>query len=193
MVRTLVILAFVLGACDVGSVLNRQNPQVDAPGGHQDGNGGGPDGPGNGCVAAVTPVGAHLHTAGGTSNAGQNCITGGCHLVNQTGAGAPTFRAAGSLYTSAAGTAPKTGATIKIASGANTLTAKTDDAGNFYICQAGDNCANVQPALTFPANALATSCPSLNNMSGQLVTGGGACNNCHNKLANAMAPPVNIP
>jgi hypothetical protein len=181
-----------MAGCDVGSVPVGGTPDSGGGGGQKDsGGGGGTDASNaNACAPAQAPNAAHVHSGGGT-NAGLNCMTApGCH-GDQPGAGG-VFAFAGTLYTSAAATTPKTGATIRVLSNGNTLPAATDDAGNFY----GNG------TLTFPANTLATSCPTLTNMATPLAagagatplaTGGGACNNCHKIGAGAQAPPINIP
>jgi len=161
------VLVFVLcavAACDVGDVtLNHSG----GDGGATDSSNAGGDS-GNGCVNAQTPAAAHTHAAGGTSNAGMDCVVSGCHGT-PPGTGASTFTFAGTLYTSSAASAPKTGATIQIKFGTTTYTAISDMAGNFY---------NSLP-LTFPATTDATSCPSLTPMLTALATGQGGCNSCH--------------
>ena len=146
-----------MAACDVGSVLD-QNA----------GDGGG-SGSGSACVEAATPGAMHVHTAGGTSNAGQACIAPGCHLEGNLGVGATAFAFAGTLYTSSAATTVVTGATVQVKTAAGTLSAVTDADGNFVF----------RGSVTFPATTLATRCPSLTPMIGPLTTGGGNCNNCH--------------
>lgn len=160
-----------LAACDVGSVLNA------AP----DGGGGGTGSGSNGCINQASPPTAHVHTAGGASNAGQTCIAVGCHLAGSLGTGANAFAFAGTLYTTTAATTPVTGATIEVVTGGATVTAISDPDGNFY----GTG------AVNFPANTLATSCPSLRPMIGQLTTGGGNCNNCHR--AGGTTTPMTLP
>jgi hypothetical protein len=71
-------------------------------------NGSGPDGGGgaNACVDRIAPAAtAHTHLAGGGSNAGMNCIAGGCHLPGNTGTDAPPYQYAGN-FNFAAGTVP---------------------------------------------------------------------------------------
>ena len=161
-----------LAACDVGSVLTNKN----APdGGTKLDSGGGGDGAAAACVNNVQPASAHHVHAGGT-NAGLACMQAGCHNPG----GNQPFTFAGTLYTTAAGTTPKTGATIRVA---GTLIAVSDDAGNF----------RGTATITFPASANATSCPSNTSMVSQLVAGGGNCNNCHKIGAGAQASPLNIP
>lgn len=142
-------------SCDVGSVLVEQN--------------GGDGGNGSACVAAATPGPTHVHTAGGTSNAGQACIAPGCHLEGNLGTGATAFAFAGTLYTSSAATTIVAGATVRVVTAMAMPSAVTDLDGNFVF----------RGAVTFPATTLATQCPSLTPMIGPLQTGGGNCNNCH--------------
>lgn len=164
-----VIASLFLAACDVGSAL--------PPGGSQPDGGTG----GSGCVNAISPPRTgHVHAAGGTSNAGQACLLSGCHLATSLGVGALPHDFMGTLYTGSDGTTTVPGATVEIMTGGATLTATTDADGNFY---ASGN-------LTFPATTLATSCPSLRSMVGQLQTGGGNCNNCHRTGAGAVTAPI---
>jgi hypothetical protein len=152
------IATLFMAGCDVGEV------PINAMGA--------PDGGGSGsavCANAVSPAPAHPHTIGGTSNAGTNCMqAGACHLAGSVGGG-PAWTFAGTLYTDAAKTAPKAGATIRVTSGGQTFSATTDADGNF----------SGATAVTFPANTSATSCPSLTPMVGTLVQGQGGCNQCH--------------
>jgi hypothetical protein len=94
----------------------------------------------------------------------------GCHLTGQTGIGAPPYTAAGTVY-KLDKTTPNAGAVIRVKSGAATLTAVADDAGNFHL--AG--------AFAFPAKTEATACPDTSAMAGAITTGGGNCNGaaCH--------------
>lgn len=161
MLAALPLSLALFAACDVGSALKA------APDGGGSGGSGGSGS--NGCVNQATPPAAHVHTAGGASNAGQTCLAVGCHLAGTLGTGANAFTFAGTLYTTTAATGPVAGATIEVVASGTTATAITDPDGNFY----GTG------AVSFPANSLATSCPSLRPMLGQLTIGGGNCNNCH--------------
>lgn len=157
--RALAFVALIAAGCDVGSVLGA------AP----DGGGGSGSGAGsNGCIASGTPPTAHVHIAGGTSNAGQACIALGCHLAGNTGTGANAFTFAGTVYSTTGG-GPVAGANVVVNLGTSKVTTVSDPDGNFY---------GTGP-VTFPATTLVTSCPSLRSMIGQLATGGGNCNNCH--------------
>jgi hypothetical protein len=158
MTRVLVILGCLLAACDVGSVV---------PGGNN------PDGGGNGCVAMQSPPSPHLHATGGTSNPGQNCMAANCHNMAVPGAGATPWTYAGTLYTTAGGTTGAGGVTVRVKSGGTgtPVTAISDSDGNFYT----------NAAITFPATADVTSCPTVKPMTTQLQTGNGACSStgCH--------------
>lgn len=124
MLRSIVVLSALLGACDLGEVTT--------------------DGGGSGsadrtmCVdrAATIPP-AHNHVTAPTgARAGLGCIAAGCHHEGSLGAGATSFAFAGTAYTSTAGDAPATGATVRMfANGGMTSLGKaiTDDAGNFVI------------------------------------------------------------
>jgi len=171
MSRTALLLSCLfVAACTVGEIPSNRgtggtdagNTQVDAA-------------PvGNGCVNRAIAGDPHIHTAGGTANAGQSCIVAGCHLNNQ--GGGPGFQFAGTVY-KADGTTPSAGVTIRItgAGGAST-TAITDTAGNFSL-GAGTLMA------AFPATTNVTACPNVAPMAGQLVQGGGGnCNSCHAKV-----------
>jgi hypothetical protein len=159
MIRTVVISSLLLAACDVGEI-----PLDGTDGGNNAG--GDSNGGGNGCVDTVTPAAAAHDHGGGNTNAGMACINAGCHLA---GGGGPTFTFAGTVYSDTGGTTAKPGVTIKVEFGATTVSAISDTAGNFYSMQ----------AITLPAKTLATACPTVAPMVGQIVQGGGNCNNCH--------------
>lgn len=172
MLRIVVISSLFLAACDVGEI----------PGATTDGGGGGGDsgGSGNGCVDTVTPAAApHSHADDQTPKTGQSCMQAGCHL---TGGAGPTFSFAGTVYTTPQATAPKPGATVKVEFNGTTVTAVSDEAGNFYSTQ----------TITLPAKTLATACPTVAPMVGMIVTGGGNCNNCHSTQQGAQTLPVYV-
>jgi hypothetical protein len=177
-------LSGLLAACTVGVAGPPVGGEVDAPLGMQQ------DAPvqGNGCIdRSATPGIPHIHSAGGTSNAGQGCMNANCHDPQALGAGAPGWQFAGTLY-QPDGITPNAGASIKIiaADGLTTKSAVTDTDGNFFIAQGS------LPGA-FPAQAAATACPTLTNMSDKLQNNstpakGGNCNGCHNGgLAPATA------
>lgn len=175
MTRIAVILSTLVfaAACDVGSVVsNNQGGPDGSVGGGGDSGGGSNVGSGSGsnCINVSANLPAAHH------NAGQTCMTAGCHLSGNTGAGAPAYAVAGTLYRDPQGTNPYAGATITVTVGGTKHTAVTASDGNFYITTA------LMP--TPPSNAMtgttnASACPSTNAMSGALVDNGGNCNNCH--------------
>ncbi|MBK9072159.1 MAG: hypothetical protein IPL79_14325 [Myxococcales bacterium] len=150
------------GACVVG---DSTPPGVtsDAAG---DASGDGPqgDGPGDGsqanCEPAQTPVNGH-------HNPGENCQVGGCHLLGNTGAGAPTFYASGTLYNDANGTQAVSGATIVLVTGPATRKVVTAANGNFYL----------EIVAAAPFTTKASKCPDETPMNAAANTGD--CNSCH--------------
>jgi hypothetical protein len=160
---SVILVLLVASACDVGSVV----PVT-----------GGDGGSGSNCVPPGNPAAAQQHlpadqvVPGQASNQGQNCLTANCHNPAALGNGALAFTFAGTLYTTAGGTTPATGVTVRIKFGSGPpVTAVTDMDGNFYS----------STAVTFPANADVTSCPTVKPMMSQLQTGNGACSStgCH--------------
>jgi hypothetical protein len=131
---------------------------------------------GSACVDRIAPAGeAHVHTAGGGTNAGMACVVSGCHLASAPGTDAPGFQFAGTLY-KPGGTMPNAGAIIRVKSSAGMeVKGYADSAGNFSISSG----TLMNP---FPATTNATACPTSTPMVGSLTTGGGNCNNavgCH--------------
>lgn len=130
-------------------------------------------GPLTGEVDAAPPVGADGGTGAtcdppattlpnGNHNAGMACL--GCH----TGAGAPRWNVAGTLYSSAQGGTPVAGATITIVDADNVTTRLvTASNGNFYT----------GAVVAFPIRVVASKCPDSRTM-GALAPGGN-CNSCH--------------
>jgi len=171
--RIALLSCLLLAACSVGEV---GGTSIDAGG--------------NGCVDRLTPAGgAHMHIAGGTSNKGQNCIVAACHLANNPGAGAPGFQFAGTVYAGAT-TNPQAGAQVRIKGGPMPLTTYTDTDGNFYFM------AGSLPGQ-FTANTDVSACPTIMNMSTQLIGGGGAgansCNLCHAPTAaGGTTAPISL-
>lgn len=123
----------------------------------------------------------------GHHNAGQTCLTAGCHLIGNTGAGAPEFSYAGTLYRDLQATNAFPGATIEIATGGTTHKVITATNGNFFIPKA----LATPPSAAMPASALASGCPSTMTMTGQLVDNGGNCNNCHR--TGGTTTPIYLP
>jgi hypothetical protein len=98
----------------------------------------------------------------GNHNAGQACLS--CH----TGAGAPRWQVAGTLFSTAAGGAAIGGATVTITDANNVVTKLiTAPNGNFY---SGANFA-------FPVRVNASRCPDKKTM-GEAAPNGN-CNSCH--------------
>jgi hypothetical protein len=137
-------------------------------------------------VTRGTPLQAFQHPAGignGNSNAGLACVSSGCHLDG--GQGAPLYQFGGTLYNTD-GVTPSAGATVAVTSGGVTKTMVTDDAGNFYLDK-GLGFAN-----PFPAVARVTACPTITQMAGNLIVGGGNCNGCHTTGPTAMTTPITL-
>lgn len=133
---------------------------------------GGGDGGGanNQCQDVVTPA------PDGHHNAGQACMASGCHAAGGNG---PRFYIAGTLYTSAAGTAPRPGAHIIIPTGGGTpLTLTVASNGNFWT----------ETPLTVSTKPKASGCPNLVQMS--TTTTDGNCNKsgCHASGARIALP-----
>jgi hypothetical protein len=171
MIRTAIVSIFLAAAaCDVGELPNLTG----------DGGGGGGDGSGSDCepISANIPSGHH--------NDGMACIVAGCHLPGNTGAGAPEWSYAGTVYKDPAGTMPYPGATIIITMGGMTQKIIAGDNGNFFISP--DQLAAPDNAMT--ANTRGSACPTTRPMVGALTQGGGNCNNCHRPGADG---PIDIP
>ena len=112
------------------------------------------------CRNKVTPVGDGHH------NPGQDC-QGGCHNHG--------FKLSGTLYTTANGAAPVSGATITIKDAQGfTYEAVSQQNGNFYTSS----------AMTFPVTVIASMCPDVKPMAGSIAAAGG-CNKtgCHTAAA----------
>ena len=181
--RIVLITSFLFAACTVGEVgtINNNNPD-----------GGGTDGVAPAvCVNRLTPAGPrHLHTVGGTSNQGQNCIAAQCHLNNARGQDAPGYQFAGTVYV-AGTTNPSAGALIRIVSGTLApLTTYSDEDGNFSLPAGSLSGA-------FMATTDVTACPTVTPMVTKLVGGAGnpganSCNLCHTTAAGAQAPPITL-
>lgn len=184
MSKAFLVLPFVLAACEVGEVPMNPGTGIDAPTSTGvDGSTPTADAP----VAAATcvprlvpPNQAHVHSAGATTHAGENCIQGGCHLATNVGVGAPGFQFGGTLYGND-GSTPNKGATITFTGSAGGIKqVTTDDAGNFYL-EAG------QLPMAFPAKTSASVCATGSTttppqaMSAALANTDGACarSGCH--------------
>jgi hypothetical protein len=187
MTRIAVICAIFFAACDVGSVATNNQGGPDGGTGGSDSGSAGSD-----CEAVNT-----ANAPNGHHNAGLSCMTVGCHLIGNAGAGAPEYSYAGTLYKDLQGTQPYGGATVSIVVGGQTykmITATTGDAGdgagNFFI----------PAALATPSTAAMTAttkvsaCPNTMPMATPLVDNGGNCNNCHaNPPSQGAAGKVYVP
>jgi hypothetical protein len=180
--RTALLLSSLFAtACTVGELpTNHSSPGVDAGGGTNPGTDGGVAA--NGCITRLDlPYGEkHIHTTGSnTDNAGQNCVSSGCHMKAALGAGAPAFRYGGTLYKSD-GTTVDGGAVIQLKdSTGKTAMYYTDDGGNFNITD-DDQMLAALTGLSF--NVSASACPNITLMSSSCpatnVDGCGGTN-CH--------------
>jgi hypothetical protein len=170
MTRIVVILAFLLAACDVGSVATNNQ-------GGPDGSTGGTDSSGsNGSNGSNCDPVQSANLSDGHHNAGQSCLQAGCHLIGNAGAGAPEYSYGGTLYRDATGASAFPGATIEVVVGGMTYKMVAQQNGNFYLPKALGN----PPTAATTGQTLASGCPSANHpMSGALVDNGGNCNNCH--------------
>jgi hypothetical protein len=166
MTRTALLLSSLfVAACTVGEIpdKNQSNPGIDAGSGSGTIDGGGVGS--NGCVNRLLPPGpAHVHAAGGGTNAGLDCTVGGCHKKGATGTGAPAFRFAGTVY-KADGTTASQGAAIVFKSGATTGAFYSDDAGNFSVLD-GDTSI---PTPFSSGNVSVSGCPTIHAMGGTVT------------------------
>jgi hypothetical protein len=120
-----------------------------------------PDAPDN-CEPLVANVG------GGHHNPGQNCLE--CH--NGQDPAAPVFTLAGTVFKDAAGTIPKTRATVIVYDGdGNVVKMSTQLNGNFYT----------SAALTPPFFTAISQCPNEEQMNENFSDGD--CNSCHSGAA----------
>ncbi len=149
---TVIVTLLFASACDVGSVLANQG------GGDGGGGSGSGSGSGSGCADLVTPApDAHIHTAGGTSNAGMGCMdAAGCHNSGLgLGTNAPAYSYAGTVYTDAGGATPAAGSTVFVTSAGVTKRLLADSAGNFFI----DPALFAAPTNQVTTNTQATQLP----------------------------------
>jgi len=181
MTRIAVILSLALvAACDVGSVVSNNQGGADGSiGGSNGSNGSDGSNAGSNCSAVVTDT---ANLPNGHHNAGMTCMTAGCHLIGNAGAGAPEYSFAGTLYKDTGGTQPYAGATIIVTVGGTqhkVVTSATGDAGpgagNFFIAKA----LATPPSAAMTGTTSASACPNTNAMAENLVDNGGNCNNCH--------------
>jgi hypothetical protein len=181
MTRIAVILSLVaaVAACDVGSVVSNNQGGPDGSIGSNGSNGSNGSAGGSNCEAIVTDT---ANLPNGHHNAGMTCMTAGCHLIGNAGAGAPEYSYAGTLYKDTAGTQPYAGATIIVTVGGTqhkVVTSATGDAGpgagNFFIAKA----LATPPTAAMTGQTAASACPNTTAMTESLVDNGGNCNNCH--------------
>ena len=189
--RIALLTSLLLTACTVGDTgtgaTNNGTPDAGSSGGSD--SGGTPTGT-TGLGACVnkeaSPPPAYQHKAGGTSNAGANCIVAQCHANNAKGVDAPGFQFAGTVYLTGT-TNPAAGVTVRLKSADKTLPpVVTDTDGNFYF-----------PAMsisgTFTAITDVTGCPTVKPMITSLQSGGpgsGSCNLCHTAAAGGTTTPI---
>jgi hypothetical protein len=191
----LVGVLFAATACDVGSVPpNGAVVGTDAPigttGGLDGGSGSGSDSGGTPNFQPGVPVARatqltpkHLHIAGGSDNAGLDCMT--CHAAG--GTAGIEFDVAGTMYGSDGVTPDPGGAWVEIQpGGSGAITGiVTDTGGNFYWGP-GEG----EPALVLPANTCITAAPTLTPMGDPVQLGQGGCNSCHANPPQNGAPGV---
>jgi hypothetical protein len=180
----LLLSSFLVTACTVGAVGDT--------GSGDDMTGSNPPS-GNGCQDKLTDpqVPAHMHIAGNTTNAGQNCMLGGCHLNSTPGAGAPGFAFAGTIF-QPGGTTPSVGTAIRIKGGGKTLTTYSDLAGNFYL----ETATVMSSGMTFPGTVDASVCPTAPTAMVTTVDASAAatssCNLCHTSAAGGSTTPITL-
>jgi hypothetical protein len=158
-----------VGACDVGSVVDRPPGQdLDTP---DAGDELGPDASELACEEPVQNVGSGNH------NPGQPCMM--CHSPAGPG---PNWKLAGTVYTDAAGTDPVVGATIVVIDANGTrFELPTATNGNFYTPQ----------NVAFPVTVEASKCPDSNPMIAQSATGDCNSGGCHS--AGSTSGRIHLP
>ena len=187
MTRTFVLVPILFGACSVGSYGETMEGPKDGMMSTDDR---------DVCATRVAPASpAHDHvTAPLGPRSGTGCVVAGCHLTGNTGANAPPFSIAGTVYKDLNGTIPNPGVVVRLfpADGKKSVaTTVTDAAGNFSIND---------PALTaFPYKTDVTACDSDTVAKGIRPMVGGilkqemncnAGNTCHQASPTKTATPV---
>jgi hypothetical protein len=158
-------LLSILGPFAISCTVGQSN-QGDDDGTGIDGGDDGSDGNTADCDPAVTeglPAAHH--------NPGLACATAGCH-AEPVGLNAPAYTAAGTVYVDVGGSAPVSGATVRLIDANDTeVVIVTASDGNFWTEQ----------ALVFPINAQASRCPDNVAMVSQITAGPVSCNasGCH--------------
>jgi hypothetical protein len=176
MVRAVAVVLFLAsGACEIGVVEGVGSPVDGIPdpdagnptpgGGGGGGDAGAPDGTEVAADDCDEPVLGGLPS--GHHNAGAVCLN--CHDGNGA---APRWTAAGTIYTTIAGTAPLPGATIHLvdADGVEVVLLSATN-GNFWTTQ----------DLAFPLTAKASRCPDTQEMPIGVQLASASCNKggCH--------------
>jgi hypothetical protein len=162
-----------------------------------DGNMGGGDDR-NLCADRVaTPGTAYNHVSAPTgTRAGMGCIAAACHLAGNTGAGAPAFGFAGTVYKDTNGTIPNPGVKVRLfPSTGNTKKSiafsVSDSAGNFYISDT--------TLTAYPYNTDVTACNAdsvamgIRPMVGSILKAEANCNagnTCHQAAPAKTATPI---
>jgi hypothetical protein len=182
MTRTVVILSFLLAACDVGSIEQGST-----------GADGGGSGSGSNCETIDTanaPDGHHTDQTPITqAQAMEGCMSNaGCHNeAKGLGPDAPAYTYAGTLFKDTAGTQPLAGAAIFVKLGTTEKKVITANNGNFWFV--GGVAGLEPPTNAAPATTRASACPPPDAaMVGQVVQGGGDCNSCHKTVGGTTLP-----
>lgn len=146
---------------------------------------------------AATPPIAYDHVSAPTGpRSGMGCVVAGCHLTGNTGANAPPFSFAGTVYKDIAGTTPQPGVVVRLFP----TTGNTKKSVAVTITDAAGNFSVNDPALTaFPYNTDVTACGTDSVAKGIRPMVGGilrqemncnAGNTCHQAAPTKTATPV---
>jgi hypothetical protein len=177
MTRAVLLLSCLFAAaCSVGEVGTSNNTGTGTDAGTKTDGGG--TGTGNGCKTRLAPPGAsHPHTApvnaANPTNAGENCVAGGCHLAGNVGTDAPAYQFGGTVYKTG-GTVPSVGAAIVLAGGGSTATVYSDTAGNFAV-------PDGSLPNPFVGTVSVSGCPTISMMASQISAPQAGCGGvaCH--------------
>jgi hypothetical protein len=110
--------------------------------------------------------------ANNPTNAGENCVSAGCHLKASLGAGASAYQYGGTVYKTG-GTVPSVGAAIVLKGGVKMTTTYSDTAGNFFV---PDDGTLPNP---FQGNASVSGCPTISSMVSLIAQNGCGGLACH--------------
>lgn len=111
----------------------------------------------------------------GEHNPGQDC-NGACHDHG--------FTLGGTLYASATGGAPVTGATITVIDATNRqIDVVTAQNGNFFTSQ----------VMVFPVKVIASACPDVRPMVTQVTAADAGCNRSGCHATGAATGPIHLP